>query len=435
MSATRPTFLLLIAWVITARTNAQVPLTPAWTHIDAFGAGDWYPYGDVFSTAVAFDPSSGAIYRTITENPSSGDYMVQVFDTDGFAVNSTPPLVFHGVPSTLDAIVTKVDHLSAHDNELMAIVRFSPNDWMKVIDPMGEPVFLVGLENENMVDFHRDASGTIVQSTNTLRTYSSSGWPLGTVQVDEAEDMTVFSGSIVLGLPPEIMHIDRGSLSLLPPILVPANGSATSGLVSANGNSSFNYVALNSNNTLDVGLADVNSGSVWSTTITITAGARLTASHTDELGNFWVATVQNNAALLYRFTYTPGPYAVGNYSRMIDGIASGDGKLFLTGRMAGSSTDTYLAAFDMDMMTGMSMISSTTLNLSPNPADAHLVVQGINAWVHAWIGDATGKRIKEISPDELATGHLSVSELAVGSYRLFLRNEHGGAQLPFVITR
>lgn len=429
------------------KIHAQVPITPLWSHVDAFGAGSWYPDPDVLSTCLAFDHSTGKIHRAITQDPASGTYLVQVFDVNGNDLTPAQPITIQGISGNNDGMVTKVIGISAINDTIAAIVRYDvfgttsgDMNWLKALLADGSHILLQGSGEATMMDTYKDQSGSLVLVDDELRSCGATNWPNGNSPISGAERMALFGNIVVLGLPPSITRIDRGTMTPLTPIAVPSTGTAITSVCLANTGSAFNYAAVNSNGTMDVGLADSNSGSISSTTMQIPSGAEPTAYHVDELGNFWIAFAHSTSGwadmgLLYRFYQSGGAYSVSTYSRRIDDIASSGNRLLLTGRVTGTQTSTYLAAFDIDLITGVPNDHATSLSISPNPANDLLYLHGTTTWSEGWITDATGKTVLSISQAELSSGSISIGDLAVGSYRLSVRNAKDIVQHPLIIAR
>lgn len=435
MRTTYSPYILALVCTTSLTVRAQVPITPLWSHVDLFGAGFWYPEFDALSTRVAFDPGSEKLYRSIMPDGIGSYCAVQVFDVDGNDISPSPGITFQGLPGNIDGMWTDILRLSAGNDTLAAVIRFGNSYWLKVKEADGSPVLLLGVGSGQLNEFQQDTAGSLLLTSSELRSYGPTGWPNGTAITPNAGRMAVVGSEVFLGAPPSITRIERGTMTPLTPIAVPSTGTAITSVCLANTSSAFNYAAVNNNGTMDVGLADSNIGSVWSTTVPIPSGAEPTAYHVDELGNFWIAFVQNGVGLLYRFYQSGGPFAESSFSRRIDDIASSGNRLFLTGRVEGTTESTYLAAFDIDLITGVPNRPATSLSASPNPANDRFILHGNTTWTEGWITDATGKTVLSITQAELSSGSMAISDLAVGSYRLSVRNAKGTAQLPFVIAR
>lgn len=435
--------ILALACKTSLVVQAQVPLTPLWEHVDPYGAGSWYPVSDIRSTRVTFDSTSGRIYRSIMGTAWGGFYHVQVFDTVGNDLTPTPSVTLHGIDGDNDGLMTQVIRLTAVNDTLAAIVRYGLIsggtsgglfNWLKVLGTDGSPYFLLGSGPIAMSDFHRDGQSTLVLTNDELYRYGPTNWPDGSIVVPQALGMAVLGNDVVLGPPPSLTHIDRSNLTALAPITVPSSGAATSSICIANGSSSFNYAALNSNGIMDVGLADVNLGPIWNTTITIPAPAFPTAYHVDEQGDFWIAVVQNGTGLLYRFRFLGGSYGVNSYSRRIDGIANDSSWLFLTGRVAGSSSNTYLAAFDTDLITDVASPEANPFCFYPNPANSQLRVDGLApGTTRLIVTDATGRNVLELNGPFAGSIDITVAELPNGTYLLRSASGAGVVARPFTV--
>lgn len=423
--------------------QAQEPLIPLWSHVDPFGAGSSFISPDVLSTRISYDHGTDRIYRSIIGTWDG--YKIQVFDPEGTDLTPSPPVELHGIPPG-DYQVNQIVQLSATNDTLSAIVHGEVSgtddlNWLKVLGTDGSPYYLLGTGPTALNDFHRDAIGTLVLTDDELRRYGPSGWPEANIAVSNAESMAVLGDVVVLGVPPLISRIDRNAMTALAPIAVPGLGSASSGVCLANGSSTFNFAALNGNGLMILGLADINSGPIWSTTISIPAQAQPTAYHVDEQGDFWIAVAHNatdiaTLGLLYRFDYSGGPYGVNSFSRRIDGIASSGGRLFLTGRQAGSTSDTYLAAFDTDLITSIECEGAVQISLLPNPASDLLNIRSIaQGTKRVQLMDATGRSLKELTGPFGTTLNFSVADLAPGSYFVRIEGLAGSATLPFQVSR
>ena len=425
----------ILGFVCTLQINvhAQEPLTPLWQHVDPFGAGGMLCCDDIFSTRLSYDHGTDLIYRSVQQfnfNVWSVEYMTQVFDIDGNDLTPTTPVVIGAFPpGDLDA--GHIIQLVAANDTLCAIYRYEVNsagsddlNWLKVLGTDGTPYYLLGSGSTPLNAFHRDALGTMILTDDELRRYGPTGWPAGSVAAPPAGSMAVLDNQIVLGAPPSLTRIDRSTLTVLSPIEVPSSGSASTGICLANGSSSFYYAALNSNGTMDVGLADINSGVIWSNIISIPAQAQPTAYHVDEQGDLWIAIALNatdvaTLGLLYRFHFSGGSYGVNTFSRRIDDITSNGSRLFLTGRVEGSTTDTYLAAFDIDLITGTSNVSADDFNIYPDPAIDVIRIDGLEPKAtRVEISDATGRFVREVKGPFLGSLNIPVSDLTNGAYLL-----------------
>lgn len=442
----------ILAWVCTTRLSvqAQEPLIPLWLHIDNFGAGSVYPSIDDLSTNLAFDHGTDRIYRSIRLATQWSAYSLQVFDTEGNNLTPSPQSVIQGMPETSDALFTKITRLTARNDTIAAIVRFvslyTPDhsgyyNWLKVLGTDAGHNLLLGTGPTAMNDYHHDAISTLVLTENKLRRYGPTGWPNGSVSTPDAEGMAVLGNDVVLGAPPSITRINRNSMTTLSPIAVPTSGSTAPGICIANGTTAFNYAALHSNGIMDVGLADINSGPIWNTTISIPAEAKPTAYHVDEQGDLWIAVAHNatglaTLGLLYRFHYAGGPYGVNSFNRRIDGITSNDGRLFLTGRQAGSTSDTYLAAFETDLITSIAVDGAVQMSVSPNPTKDLLGIRSIPQGAERLhVMDATGRTLKTLSGPFDTTLNFSVADLAPGAYFVRIDGRAGSSTLPFQVSR
>lgn len=434
--------MLALTFVTGLTVHAQEPLTPLWQHIDPFGAGSILCCSDVFYTRLSYDPDSDRLYRSVLQfNLAPIGYRTQVFDTEGNDLTPTTPIALAELPLA-DLETTHIVQLSSVNDTLSAIVRYedyfsTTNDlnWLKVLGTDGSPYYLVGLGPLPLRAFYRDENGTLILTDSELRRYGPTGWPNGSIAVQNGERMAVMGNDVVLGVPPAFSRIDRSTMTSLDPILVPSTGTATSGICIANGATTFNYAALSTNGQMDVGLADISTGPIWSTIISLPSGAQPTAYHVDEQGDFWIAVVQNGVGLLHRFHLTGGPHGVNSFSRRIDGIDSHNGRLFLTGRVTGTTSSTYLAAFDIDVITGVPSERVANLSVSPNPANDLLFLHGSTSSTEGWILDPTGKTVQRMAQGELSSSSIAIGDLAAGSYRLCVRNAKDVVQLPFVIAR
>ncbi|HMC97752.1 MAG TPA: T9SS type A sorting domain-containing protein, partial [Flavobacteriales bacterium] len=342
----------------------------------------------------------------------------------------------------------QIIRLSAINDELAAVVlhdifgadTFDLN-WSKVQTVNGEPVWLVGSGSKAMHDMRHDSSGTLVLLTDALRSYSPTGWPIGVIPTDRASRMALLENSLVLGVAPSIARIDRTTLTALTPITVPSSGTAVSGVCQANGNTAFNYATVNTNGTIDLGLADIGSGLVWNTVVTVPSGTEPTAYHVDEQGDFWIAFSHIEAGLsasglLYGFSPLGAPSPVGSYGRSIDDIASGGAHLFLTGRQAGDMTSTYLAAFSTEFTMGSpSAMPGAMPEPFPNPASQTLSINNVTREVESIsVKDAMGRTLKRVAGPFGTTINFSVADLAPGAYFVRLDGRAGTTTLPFQVS-
>ena len=422
----------ILALVCTTRlaVHAQEPLTPLWMHVDPYGAGSLLASYDVLATRISYDLGTDRIYRSIIVFNWEGPYKIQVFDPEGNDITPSPAIELHGILPG-DYQVTQIEKLSATNDTLSAIVHgefyFNETDdlnWLKVLGTDGSPYLLLGCGSTPLNDYYQDATSTLLLTGDDLRRYGPTNWPDGSIATPPSEGMAVLGNDVVLGAPPSISRIDRSNMTALSPIAVPSSGTAATGICISNGSSTFNYAALNSNGTMDVGLADVNSGVIWSNIISIPAQAQPTAYHVDEQGDLWIAIALNatdvaTLGLLYRFHFSGGSYGVNTFSRRIDDITSNGSRLFLTGRVEGSMTDTYLAAFDIDLITGTSNVSADDFNIYPDPAIDVIRIDGLEPKAtRVEISDATGRFVREVKGPFLGSLNIPVSDLTNGAYLL-----------------
>lgn len=432
MRAIGSKYLLSLAFANGISVQAQEPLIPLWQHVDPFGAGSLLASADVLSTRISHDPSTGLIYRAIFVYNGSSFYRIQVFDEEGNDLTPASPIILQGIPIG-DYQAPLVIQLSAANDTLSAIVRgevyfgtAEEINYLKVQGTDGSPYFLLGCGSTPLNSYHHDANGTLLLMADELRKYSPTNWPDGSITVSQAAGLAVLGNDVLLGAPPSFSRIDRSSMTAASPITVPSSGVAASGMCIANGGSAFNYAALNSNGIMDVGLVDINSGVIWNTTISVPGQARPTAYHIDAQGDFWVAIANNatgvaNLGLLYRFHSTSGLYGVNSFSRRIDGIESSNGRLFLTGRQAGSSVATYLAAFDADLITEAQESTPGRLQIVPNPSSSEFRLVDVPSGTSRMsITDATGRIVRELKGPFTTAMSVSVSDLPNGTYLLSL---------------
>lgn len=421
------TYILALACLTCLTTRAQEPLTPLWEHVDPFGAGGTYILNDVLSTRIAYDHGTDRIYRSVFRY---GPYRIQVFDRDGVDMTPSPPVEIQGIPPG-DYQITHLVQLAANNDTLAAIVHgdvsFSESNdihWLKVLGTDGAPYFLLGNGSTPLNAYHQDAMGTLLHTDDELREYGPTNWPNGSIAVPPSLGMAVLGNDVVLGAPPSITHIDRNDLTTLAPVVVPSSGTPTAAICIANGSATFNYAAVNSNGIMDVGLADINAGPIWNTTITLPAQALPTAYHVDEQGDLWIAVAMDatgvaTLGLLYRFRYQEGSNVVNSYSRRIDGIASNGSRLFLTGRVAGSTSNTYLAAFDTDLITNVAGTGSSAWRIHPNPSSTELRVDGLPPGItRLTITDATGRSVLSLGGPFTDPMRIPVGDLPNGTYVL-----------------
>lgn len=399
--------------------------------MDEFGAGSVHVNFDVLSTRISFDNSTGRVYRSIKLfGAEAASYRVQVFDLDGTEITPSPPVLLTGIQPG-DFQVTQIIHLAAANDTLSAIVRgevywseTNATNWLKVLGTDGIPYFLLGTGSTPLNAYHHDALGTLLLTDDALRKYGPTNWPNGSIAVPPSLGMAVLGNDVVLGAPPSITHIDRNDLTTLAPVVVPSSGTSTAAVCLANGSATFNYAAVNSNGIMDVGLADINAGPIWNTTITLPAQAHPTAYHVDEQGDLWIAVAMNatgvaTLGLLYRFRYQEGSNVVNSYSRRIDGIASNGSRLFLTGRVAGSTSNTYLAAFDTDLITNLAGTGSSAMRIHPNPSSTELRVDGLPPGItRLTITDATGRSVLSMGAPFTGSMRIPVGDLPNGTYLL-----------------
>ena len=423
---------LILSLACTPRfaVQAQEPLTPLWSHVDPYGAGSLLASYDVLSTRVAYDQGTDRIYRAIIEFSPGGPYRIQVFDTEGNDITPSPPVLLYGIDPG-DYQVTHIIQLSVTNDTLSAIVRgevyFNETDdlnWLKVMRTDGNPIYLFGCGSTPLNAFHRDMQGTLILAGDELRRYGPTGWPDGDISAPQTGGIAVLGDDVVLGVPPFLTHIDRSTMTTATSILVPSSASATTGVCLANLGSTFNYAATTSNGTMDLGLADINTGLIWARTILVPSGLVPTAYHVDENGDFWIAFVNHvtgvtDQGLLYRFHYSSGSYGVNSFSRRIDGIASSGTTLFLTGRVTGSTSDTYLAAFDIDLITDVPSTDVNALRIYPTPASTELRMDGLSPGTsRLTVTDVTGRFVKEMQGPFNGSMSIPVSDLPNGTYVL-----------------
>ncbi|MEO8590071.1 MAG: T9SS type A sorting domain-containing protein [Flavobacteriales bacterium] len=420
--------------------SAQVPVLPEWIHQYNYGALPEYTVGRPH-TKLAFDPSSGRLYRTVTHVAQAGIFEVQVFDADGTDLTPTPALSFHGAYTTTDHSTNDIVRLSAMNDTLQAVMHFVSLfveernlNWVQYMALDGSKDKLLGSGARPMFDAHRDQLGTLVQLEDELLVHNPSGWQTTTLMTAGARRMVVTPDRIYTGAPPDLTVIDRNTLAPLPPLSIASSGTAVTTDLLLNGNV-LSYVAMIGNNTMDLGATDTTGESIWSEVITLPDSAYVSGIALDVIGDLWVSATRVAQGYIYRFdplgTLT-GFYSLG---KTIDDITTSGTRIFITGQDADITYGTYVAAFDIGITDGMSSRDGTRFSIAPNPATSTITINDIAADTELiTIVDATGRTIKELRGPFKAMVECSVTDLAPGSYFLHITGPAEKSALPFQVA-
>ncbi|MCC6938676.1 MAG: T9SS type A sorting domain-containing protein [Flavobacteriales bacterium] len=271
------------------------------------------------------------------------------------------------------------------------------------------------------VDVHHDQFGDITVSPTVIRNFSNHHWLMGRAIVPTTDRIAADEMRIYCGRVPNIIALDRSSMTLLSPLVVPSSGSSTRTLLMLT-NDVINYASVNSNLTMDIGAVDTAGTVIWSSIVTLPQTTTLTGIVGDALGNVWISgsqSVSPQTGILYRFNAMGAQTGNYTFGRTIDDIVCSGDTVFLSGWDAVDPTMVYLAAFATDMTTAIGSYGQGQLRIYPNPASTELRVDGLSPGTsRLTVTDVTGRFVKEVQGPFNGSMSIPVSDLPNGTYVL-----------------
>lgn len=433
-------FLGLCAALMSNWLSSQVAIEPTWAR---------FVPSSTRITRLALDQNANRLHLAYQPAPANVHTHIRAFHTDGTDI--PPPYSELAIGTFLPATsTTGSPTISDQPLRLLALddTIYFMDHYLDQVDYMSwyratrisldsTTAFSMHTGSDPLVDMIHDASGDITVSPTIVRSYSKRYWLRGRAIVPTTDRIAADSSRIYCGRLPSIAALDRDQMTLLSPISVPSSGISVRTLLELR-NSVIHYASLNSNLTMDIGAVDTSGAAIWSSTLTADQYTTLSGIALDGAGNLWMAASTNGSMPMGRlFRFGPLGTLTGNYTygRTIDDIVSSDDHIFISGWDSVDATMVYLAAFATDLTTGVSNDTPKSLSISPNPANEVLFLHGTTAWAEGWIMDAMGKKVVTLSQADISKRTIAINELAVGTYRLCLRNSSGSSQHPFVIMR
>ncbi len=402
--------------------QGQTPIVPIWTQFIPSAAHE---------TRLAMDHQADRLHLALTGSPADPKTHILAFGTDGAAI--APPfdeLVLGTVVLPFNMIDQPLRLLAENDTIYYVehLQRFDP-DYATNVNRAGSitldsmPVFnvLVNGWYDDLTDIHHDPFGDLVSSLTVLRSFSMAHVLLGRISIPNTDRVAASEQRIYCGRAPNITTIDRGSLTLLSPIVVPSSGTSTRTLLMLT-DDLIHYASVNSNLSLDAGAVDTTGSLIWSSSLSVPQYTTLSGITLDASGRFWVAATQGGTTpmgLLFRFD--PFGVLTGDYTfgRSVDDIVCSGDSVFLSGWDATDQTMVYLAAFSTDITTALGSNERGQVRIFPNPAKTGIRVDGLPpGTTRLTITDATGRAVLELNGSFTSSMCISVAEVPNGTYLL-----------------
>lgn len=433
--------------------QAQVPqqLSPIWENTLTYGASA--PWSDFEGAGpntvkIAYDPASTKLYRIVNQN--SDAFTLHSFNADG-SDSGSPDIGIPGLPGPPGSDVAadgynRATRLIARNDTITALTRsrftigelWETRQSRNIMDcrtASGGDIVLYGTGTVDLYDALHDPYGTLLLVEEGLRGFGPLGWPLDTVAAPGAERMALLGDRIVLGTPAAFKVIDRSTLEVLDTLALPSTGLWRS-FCMAHGTDQFLYAAYDEEMHLRAGLMDLNSGSIWDTTLTLESNARVTAVHADTYGKLWVGLTLGlwDGGRLIEFTSAGEYLGYFSYRSSVHDISSSPTQLFLAGISSTGAPGTYVAAFGIHLLVGIEAGDRSDLRIYPNPACLVLYLRGLGSHTtHISVTDALGRLMFDRSGPFSANQELPVQHLGPGSYVLRTEEPDRRRSISFVI--
>ena len=179
------------------------------------------------------------------------------------------------------------------------------------------------------------------------------------------------------------------------------------------------------------GMISIDGGETWtwdSETATFFY-PRMNAAHINGNGTTFLGGEESNTNSMGVIFDNSGEFwNWGSIDKPINDITSyGDSITFLVGDSGAIYTNVSPTAL------GITQNQTIEFNLSPNPADGHIQITGLNNEILSYtISDVSGRRVSEVEKRFWGQSEINVSNLTEGCYFLNLRTEQGQGTKRFV---
>lgn len=417
--------------------RCQVPISPTWIRVVP---------SSMHETRLALDQQTNHLHLAYGGTQTH----IRAFGTDGTDI---PPPFTELVLGTLDPSDEMVDQplrlLAANDTlyYVEQLVRQSIDYYDFLYRAGSITVDSSSVFNDMaihpypytvLVDILHDPLGELIASLKVLRSFSKAHWMSSLIGIPDTDRITANEYSVYCGRVPNIANVDRASMTLLSPLVVPSSGTSTRTLLMLTYDV-INYASMNSNLTMDIGAVYTTGALIWSSVVNLPQTTTLTGIVGDALGNIWVSGSQSaspQTGILYRFSVAGAQTGYYGFGRTIDDIACSGDRIFLSGWDSIGSENVYLAAFDIGITTIIASLDRTRYSVAPNPAADAVTINGVRVDTERiTIIDATGRMIKELTGPFNIVIDLSVADLEPGSYFFSISAPNGKRTLPFQVVR
>ncbi|MBL0126895.1 MAG: T9SS type A sorting domain-containing protein [Flavobacteriales bacterium] len=427
--------------LVADRSIAQVPIDPIWSRIVPSSS---------HVTKLALDHGTDRLHLAFQPAPTDAHTHIRAFNTDGSDV--PPPYTELTLGTLLPATYTTGYPLYS-DGPLRLLAQsdtlYSIDHYLDQLDGVSwyrsariavdsATTFSMHTGSGPQVDVHHDQFGDITVSPTVIRNFSNHHWLMGRAIVPTTDRIAADESRIYCGRVPNITTMDRSSMTLLSPLVVPSSGSSTRTLIMLT-NDVINYASVNSNLTMDIGAVDTTGALLWSAVVNLPGTTSLTGIVGDAHGNVWVSGSQNTSpqsGVVYRFSSSGAQ--TGNYlfGRTIDDIVCSGDTVFLSGWDAVDPTMVYLAAFATDMTTAIGADGRSQLRIYPNPASTEIRVDGLSPGTSRLIiADVAGRFVKEVMGPFSGSMSIPVTDLPNGTYVLRCSGAGATAIRSFSVLR
>ncbi len=434
---------LITAILPFGRIFAQQELVPLWEHTWPFGQEGTITSSNPGSldNHVAVDPISGKIICTINDGLNTYSEMADllyVFTPDGTDITTVPGPVGYWRGGSPYINHNRTTDITMCDDRVFAhqyVVTYP-------VSVVGNLVFGGHLDSTKWIFAHRnlaawttgqklittDGSYVVYSGHNWLYCTTAEGWYVWH-KYSYPADLLIHDGILYAPVMQEIQRIQISDGTQLAAIQTP--GIEYEYLAFHQG-SLYAAAQSSSINPIEVTKMDPEGIVDWTTIIPNTEGHILYGFTIDASGRAWV--LKSNSSLwttaagadshlwVVNDAELFGPYT---FHERINSISSDDAHIYLTGGIDTTSTHTYLAAIQTDLITGVqgTRAPEPELSIGPNPASDQIQVIGKLLQNEAALLDSQGRSIsfyplqnsRSIPVDHLQNG---VYYLKVGSRTL-----------------